>query len=162
MFIPGGLSMFIPAGCLMFIPGGRSMFMGAGRSMFMGEGLSMLIGVGRSIGGGGLSMSTLTSFPGSLAAAFASDRFTFARSPDHRSCERGLFFKKAFYSPCSLPSVPSLVWSTSENREWRTAPFESTTVSLLISCCSFLWSTCFRSWLSLLSCSSLSALSARL
>ena len=87
MFIPGGLSMFIPAGCLMFIPGGRSMFMGAGRSMFMGEGLSMLIGVGRSIGGGGLSMSTLTSFPGSLAAAFASDRFTFARSPDHRSCE---------------------------------------------------------------------------
>ena len=90
MFIPGGLSMFIPAGCLMFIPGGRSMFMGAGRSMFMGEGLSMLIGVGRSIGGGGLSMSTLTSFPGSLAAAFASDRFTFARSPDHRSCERGL------------------------------------------------------------------------
>ena len=160
MFIPGGLSMFIPAGCLMFIPGGRSMFIGAGRSMFMGEGLSMVIGVGRSIGGGGLSMSTLTSFPGSLAAAFASDRFTFARSPGHRSCERGLFFR--FFSPCSLPSVPSLVWSTSENREWRTAPFESTTVSLLISCCSFLWSTCFRSWLSLLSCSSLSALSARL
>ena len=95
MFIPGGLSMFIPAGCLMFIPGGRSMFMGAGRSMFMGEGLSMLIGVGRSIGGGGLSMSTLTSFPGSLAAAFASDRFTFARSPGHRSCERGLFFRPA-------------------------------------------------------------------
>ena len=105
MFIPGGLSMFIIGGCLMFIPGGRSMFIGAGRSMFigagrsmfMGEGLSMLIGVGRSIGGGGLSMSTLTSFPGSLAAAFASDRFTFARSPDHRSCERGLFFKKAYF-----------------------------------------------------------------
>jgi len=63
MFIPGGRSMFIPGGRSMFIPGGRSMFMADGRSMLMG--------------GGGRSMSTLTSFPGSLAdPPLASDRFT--------------------------------------------------------------------------------------